>query len=136
MKDCAEIRGSSVASPRNHLLGYAESSFGHPRICLVGFLQTIFWRPQVIESAKSSSGVSEIVLWNCKSYINRCAISFERSTATLRGSFCRYVRRFHRYPAMFSSRIVCDDSAEDSQKSASCCVEFCRKPLRQIRGVP
>ena len=61
----------------------ADMSFRRPRIRLVGVLQTIFGRPQVIESVKSSSGVSEIVLWNHKSCVNRCAISFEPSTATL-----------------------------------------------------
>ena len=60
-----------------------ELSFGHPRIHLVGVLQTIFGRPQIIECAKSSLGVSEIVLWNRESCVNHCAISFERSAATL-----------------------------------------------------
>ena len=131
IKVCAKICGSAVASLQNCLSGSAELSFGRPWIRLVGVLQTIFGKPQVIESAKSSSGVSKIVLWNHKSCVNRCAISFECSAATgsliIKGSFRRYVRRFCRYPAMFP-RIVCNDSAEDSQKSASCRAE--------VHGIP
>ena len=70
MKVCAEIRGSSVASPRNrlsgsvdHLLGSAELSFGRPRIRLVGVLHTMIGSLEVIESTKLSLGVREIVLW-------------------------------------------------------------------------
>ena len=81
--------------------------------------------PSLPDSAKSSSGVSEIDLWNRKSCVNRCAIFFERSKAT--GSFHRYVQRFCRYLAMFSS-IVCNYSAEDSRKSASCHEEIHGSP--------
>ena len=80
---CGEPAESSFGIHRIVFQESTELSFGRLRICLVGVLQTIFGRSQVIKSAKSSSGVSEIVLWNRKSCINRCAISFERSAATL-----------------------------------------------------
>ena len=75
-------RGIVFWYPRNRLSGICGIVFQAPTDSSCGS-QTIFGRPQVIESAKSFSGVSKIVLWNCKSCINCCAISFERSAATL-----------------------------------------------------
>ena len=129
MKVCVEIRGSSVASPWNHLSGSAELSFrnprnclsgihggvfqesaelffGRPRIHLVGVLQTIFGRPQVIESAKSSSGICEIVLWNRKSCVNRYAISFERFAATLQGIIPQVCTEVPQIPSNVSAYIL------------------------------
>ena len=87
-----------------------ELSFGHPWIRLVGVLQTIFKRPQVVESVKSFSGVSEIILWNRKSCINCCAISFERSTATLQWiipQVCTEVPRIPSNVSAYSLRWFC-----------------------------
>ena len=132
---CGEPAKSSFGIRRIVFRESTELSFGRPRIHLVGVLQTIFGRLQVIKSAKLSSGVRTIVLWNRKSCVNRCAISFNVSRQPFSGSFGRYVWRFHGYPAMFL-RVVCDDSAEDSRKSASSRMEFRRKPTRQIYGIP
>ena len=51
VKVCAEIRGSSVASPQNRRSGSAESSFGNSRNCLSGAHGFVLW-----ESSKQSLG--------------------------------------------------------------------------------
>ena len=130
VKVCVKIRRSSVASPRNRLSGSTELSFGNPRNCLSGVRGFVLWESSKLslgdcrlsslqnclwESAKSSSGIVNLA---------QIAVQFPSKVPRqpFSGSFCRYVRRFYGYPSMFP-RIVCDDSAEDSQKSASCCVE-------------
>ena len=112
VKFWAEIRGSSVASPRNCLSGSTESSFGIrgivfqesaalpigcTRIRLAGVLQMIFGRPQVIESVKSSSGVRKIVFW--KPY-------HPQSIGGLRKSLCNLLWTFHCNPLVGHSAQV------------------------------
>ena len=80
VKACAEIRGSSVASPRNRLSGSAESPFGTPQNCLSGTHGFVLW-----ESSERSLGDGKLLSpRNClRESSNHCAISFECFAATL-----------------------------------------------------
>ena len=77
VKVCAEIHGSSVGSPRDRLLGSAESFFGNPRNCLSGARGFALW-----ESSKRSLGDRR--LSSPRNRLQESAkSSFECSMATL-----------------------------------------------------
>ena len=114
IKICAEIRGSSVVSPRNCLPGT------HGFVLWESSEQSLWDRR--FESSKLSLGVLRTILGSlrnhplqtsllswltathspqglCKSCINRCAISFERSTATLQRNILQVRTEVPRIPS-------------------------------------